>query len=432
MANYGDKKANLMQKKHRDNEVGHGETSNVSSAVSDALARVKASGEARAFIQRFSVPYEFPAYFTRDVFSENNDVLFEALTQAAGARRRRVVFCVDAGVTRQMPDLPRRITAYMGAHREALELAGEIEMVAGGEGCKNDPALVERLQQLLVSRGVDRHSYVVGVGGGALLDLIGYVAATTHRGIRHIRIPTTVLAQNDSGVGVKNGVNAFGFKNMLGTFVPPVAVINDSAFIDILPGRDKRAGMAEAVKVALIRDGEFFTWLEEKAEALALFASEPLDRLIRHCALLHMRQISTGGDPFERGSGRPLDFGHWAAHKLEALSDYELRHGEAVAIGVALDTRYSVLAGLLPPGGDDRVRALLERLGFALWHPACAARTPDGGRLLLSGLEEFREHLGGELTITLLSGIGTSVDVHEMDDALLAEAIEWLRPRDGA
>ena len=231
---------------------------------------------------------------------------------------------------------------------------------------------------------------------------------------------------------MKNGVNAFGFKNMLGTFEPPVAVINDSAFIDVLSGRDKRAGMAEAVKVALIRDGAFFTWLEEKAEALALFASEPLERLIRHCALLHMRQICNGGDPFERGSGRPLDFGHWAAHKLEALSNYELRHGEAVAIGVAIDTRYSVLAGLLPAGADIRVRALLERLGFALWHPACDRRAPDGERLLLAGLEEFREHLGGELTITLLSEIGTSVDVHAMDHGLLDQAIEWLRPQEVA
>jgi 3-dehydroquinate synthase len=211
-----------------------------------------------------------------------------------------------------------------------------------------------------------------------------------------------------------------------------VAVINDSAFIDVLPGRDKRAGMAEAVKVALIRDGEFFSWLETKAEALALFASEPLDRLIRHCALLHMRQISTGGDPFERGNGRPLDFGHWAAHKLEALSNYELRHGEAVAIGIAIDTRYSVLRGLLEPGADTRVRALLERLGFVLWHPACDAHDADGRRKLFAGLEEFREHLGGELNITLLDGIGTSVDVHTMDHALLAEAVEWLRPRDGA
>ncbi len=397
--------------------------------VSDALARVDSSGDDRAFVQRFSVSYEFPVYFTRDVFAENNTILAATVSPRAQRQRTRVVVFVDEGVVREMPDLPRRITAYLNAHAGEIELAGSVEIIAGGEQAKNAPGLVERLQRQLVSYGVDRHSYVIAVGGGAVLDLIGYVAATTHRGIRHVRIPTTVLAQNDSGVGVKNGVNAFGFKNMLGTFQPPVAVINDSAFIDILPGRDKRAGMAEAVKVALIRDGAYFSWLEEKAEALAIFASEPLDHLIRHCALLHMRQISNGGDPFERGNGRPLDFGHWSAHKLEALSDYELRHGEAVAIGVALDTRYSVLAGLLAEGADDRVRALLERLGFVLWHPACDAREPDGRRRLLAGLEEFREHLGGALNVTLLRDIGTSVDVDNMDAYLLEQSIEWLRPR---
>jgi 3-dehydroquinate synthase len=399
--------------------------------VSDALNKVEAPGEERAFVQRFSVSFEYPVYFTRDVFNEGNSVLADALMRSGPDGPRRMVVYVDDGVTREMPDLPRRIASYVAAQGDSLQTAGAIEVIAGGERAKNTPGLIEQLQRQLVARGIDRHSYVVGIGGGAVLDLVGFVAATTHRGVRHIRIPTTVLAQNDSGVGVKNGVNAFGIKNMLGTFDPPVAVINDSAFIDVLPGRDKRAGMAEAVKVALIRDGVFFQWLEDKAGALALFASEPLDRLIRHCALLHMRQISQGGDPFERGSGRPLDFGHWAAHKLEALSSYELRHGEAVAIGIALDTRYSVLAGLLREGEDVRVRTLLERLGFTLWHDACDARGADGERLLLKGLNEFREHLGGELTVTLLSEIGTGVEAHTMDPALIARAVQWLRPRDG-
>jgi 3-dehydroquinate synthase len=404
----------------------------LATSVSDALEKIEAPGEERAFVQRFSVSFEYPVYFTRDVFSESNSVLIDAIGRLGRERATRLAVFVDDGVTREMPDLPRRIAAYVAEHGDALQLAGPIETITGGEGAKNAPRLVEELQQRLVSFGVDRHSYVLAVGGGAVLDLVGFVAATTHRGVRHIRIPTTVLAQNDSGVGVKNGVNAFGVKNMLGTFVPPVAVINDSAFIDVLSGRDKRAGMAEAVKVALIRDRAFFQWLEEMAAALALFASEPLDRLIRHCALLHMRQISQGGDPFERGSGRPLDFGHWAAHKLEALSGYELRHGEAVAIGIALDTRYSVLAGLLAPGEDERVRALLERLGFVLWHEACDARDGDGRRTLLAGLEEFREHLGGELTVTLLRDIGAGVEVHEMHLDLIEQAIAWLRPQGGA
>jgi 3-dehydroquinate synthase len=273
---------------------------------------------------------------------------------------------------------------------------------------------------------------VVAVGGGAVLDAVGLVAATTHRGVRHIRVPTTVLAQNDSGVGVKNGVNLLGVKNFVGTFAPPFAVLNDQEFIDSLPDRDKIAGMAEAVKVALIRDAEFFTWLERHMDGLATFERSAMATMIRRTAELHMRQIGQGGDPFETGSARPLDYGHWSAHKLESLTRHHVRHGEAVAIGMALDARYSVLAGLLPPGEEERICALLEYVGFSLWHPALAKETPAGKWVILEGLDEFREHLGGELTITLLAGIGTGVEVHQMDTARVREAMEWLRGRAGA
>jgi 3-dehydroquinate synthase len=238
-----------------------------------------------------------------------------------------------------------------------------------------------------------------------------------------------VLAQNDSGVGVKNGVNAFGVKNFLGTFAPPFAVINDSDFLSSLGPRDRIGGMVEAVKVALIRDKTFFNWLESHADALATFEPAAVSRLIRRCAELHMRQISAGGDPFETGSARPLDFGHWAAHKLESLTRHELRHGEAVAIGIALDTRYSVLKGMLTGAEERRILWLLERLGFCLWHPGLEAISDDGSPALLAGLREFREHLGGELTITLLTAIGHGEEVHEMDEVEVLRAVAWLRAR---
>jgi 3-dehydroquinate synthase len=311
-----------------------------------------------------------------------------------------------------------------------MELLALPEVAPGGEQVKNDPALVTRLQQRLVELGVDRHAFVVGIGGGAFLDLIGYVAATTHRGIRHIRVPTTVLAQNDSGVGVKNGVNAFGVKNLLGCFAPPFAVLNDADFLRTLQPRDKIAGMAEAVKVALIRDRVFFDWLEGHTAELRECEGGAMSHMIRRCAELHMRQIAQGGDPFETGSARPLDYGHWAAHKLEALTAHELRHGEAVAIGLALDARYSVQVGMLPAGGEDRVHALLKKLGFHLWHPALESRDADGQWLLLRGLEEFREHLGGDLTVTLLRDIGVGEEVHKMDPHEIRRALVWLRQRE--
>jgi 3-dehydroquinate synthase len=259
--------------------------------------------------------------------------------------------------------------------------------------------------------------------------MAGLAAATTHRGLRHVRLPTTTLSQDDSGVGVKNGINAFGKKNFIGTFAPPFAVINDFEFLASLSPRDKRAGFIEAVKVALIRDAAFFEAIERDGERLGQFDQPAMEALIYRCAELHVQHIASSGDPFEFGSARPLDFGHWAAHKLEQLSEYHIRHGEAVAVGIALDVIYSHLIGLLDVPTVDRILGLLERLGFDLFANELMYVSSLGRLAVLDGLEEFREHLGGELTITLLQSLGRGIEVHEMRIPLVLEAIEQLRHR---
>ncbi len=379
--------------------------------------------------QRFSVPYEYPVYFTKALFNPGNPVLVDVVTRLEPGRRHRCLVFVDSDLLAARPGLSTEITGYAHHHGERMELVTEPIPVPGGERIKGELYFIEQMQQTLFEHHIDRHSYVIAVGGGAVLDAVGLVAATTHRGVRHIRVPTTVLGQNDSGVGVKNGVNLYGVKNFVGTFAPPFAVLNDMALIETLQPRDKIAGMAEAVKVALIRDATFFTWLERHADDLALFESSAMAGMIRRCAELHMHQIAHGGDPFEAGSARPLDYGHWAAHKLESLTRHHLRHGEAVAIGIALDARYSVLAGLLEAGEEQRICFLLEHLGFKLWHPALEKKMPDGRHAVLEGLRDFREHLGGELTITLLAHIGIGIEVHEMDEALVLESIAWMKER---
>jgi len=386
--------------------------------------------QGNVYVQEFSVPFRYSVYFTDDMFRAGNRVLVDALADLEPDKRHRLVIFIDEGVVNARPGLVEDVERYVRRHSDHLQLAALPEVIGGGEAVKNDPALVERLQRRMLDLGMDRHSYVVAIGGGAFLDMIGYVAATTHRGLRMVRIPTTVLAQNDSGVGVKTGVNAYGSKNLLGVFAPPFAVINDSSFLETLDARDRRAGMAEAIKVALIRDGSFFAALESNADRLAAFDDAAVSYLVRRCAELHMHQIAFGGDPFETGSARPLDFGHWSAHKLESLTGHEVRHGEAVAIGIALDTRYSALKGFLGEGNDERVCSLLERLGFRLWHPALDLRDRTGRLAVLAGLEEFREHLGGQLTITLLAGIGTGFEVNEMDEAVVLDGLDWLRRRD--
>jgi 3-dehydroquinate synthase len=372
--------------------------------------------------QSFSVRFSYSISFTDGLFDAHNTLLADFLAgQSTPESRKKLLFVLDEGVLTHFPQLSDQIREYF-ACRPNVELVDDLLTVPGGEQAKNDPALVEKIVDAVDRYGIDRHSYVVGLGGGSVLDLVGYAAAISHRGIRQIRIPTTVLSQNDSGVGVKNGVNYRGKKNFLGTFAPPVAVFNDFRFLRTLEDRDWRAGISEAVKVALIKDPAFFEWIEANAQALAERDSSAMQYLIHRCAELHLNHIA-GGDPFEQGSSRPLDFGHWSAHKLEYLTNFELRHGEAVAIGIALDTIYSNLLGWLSETDTNRVLNTLRTLGFALYHPQLDA---DDSAAILRGLAEFREHLGGRLTIMLLQGIGLGVEVHEMNDELVRKAIAGL------
>ena len=378
--------------------------------------------------QKFSVPYQFPVAFVRGLFNPRNPLLAETITRGENTKRHRCYFIIDEGLDGAA--LTTAIKEYFGAYQDQLELIADPMFVPGGEIVKKDLAYIERMLSTIHSHGIDRHSYVIAIGGGAVLDAVGLATATAHRGVRHVRIPTTVLSQNDSGVGVKNAVNFRGLKNYVGTFAPPWAVLNDFDFLSTLPKRERVAGMAEAIKVALIRDREFYLWLEENVEDLSTFQPSAEEHMVRRSAELHMNQIANGGDPFESGSARPLDFGHWSAHKLEALTNHHVRHGEAVAIGIALDARYSVLAGLLPEGEDERIVTLLEGLGLRIWHPALESTGSDGRLSILVGLDEFQEHLGGALTITLLRDLGVGVEVNHIDGALMGQALQWLKARE--
>jgi 3-dehydroquinate synthase len=375
-------------------------------------------------MQTVSVSFDYPVLFSRDCLASDDPSLAWALSRLRPDRRHRFVVCIDANVLAARPSLVAELEAYVQVHSSVLELHAAPVVVPGGEDCKNDPALVQHLLQTFAAAHLDRHSAVVCIGGGAVLDAVGYAAALVHRGVRLVRVPTTVLAQGDGGVGVKNGVNAFGAKNFLGTFAPPFAVINSGRWLEHLPVRDIRAGLAEAVKVACIRDAGFFDWLEAHASRVTTPGAD-LDHAVRRAAELHLEHIRTSGDPFELGSARPLDFGHWAAHKLEVLSQHGLRHGEAVSIGMQLDARYSERTGLLSSAQLLRLTRLLAALGLPR-HQEILNKKINGQPAVLAGLEEFREHLGGELTVTLLQDIGRGVEVHALDTAVIEQALHWL------
>lgn len=389
---------------------------------SDSTARPNGQPPAIARDRRFGVEWVHRVRFTRDAFGEANTTLRSVIRKGPDEPRRAII-CLDSGLHDAQPDLLERAEQHV-RDIAGLDLAGETIILPGGERSKNDRAHADAVIKAIHDAGLCRRSYVIAIGGGAMLDVAGYAAAVAHRGVRLIRFPTTTLAQDDSGIGVKNGINAFGKKNFLGTFVPPWAVINDLDTLTSLADRDWRAGFSEAVKVACVKDAAFFEVIETRAASINARDLKAAEPIIRRSAELHLDHIVTGGDPFELNEARPLDFGHWAAHKLEAMTDFEVKHGEAVAIGIALDVAYSQLAGWLNESEADRVHACLSALGFDLWHAALTDRAT-----LLAGLEEFREHLGGRLTVSMLKGIGRSFEVHEMDEARIAEAIDVLRAK---
>ena len=378
--------------------------------------------------QNISVQYNYQILFEKDLFDSNNSTLAQTLLSQS-KREAKVVVVVDKGVVDHHPGVIDKITSYFN-HYETLVLAAPPLIVAGGEQTKNTTDEFDKTLALINDAKIDRHSYLLAIGGGAVLDMAGFAAAVAHRGIRHIRIPTTVLSQNDSGVGVKNGINYFGKKNFIGAFSPPVAVLNDVSFLFTLDDRDWRSGIAEAIKVALIKDQTFFDWLQQNVVPLNERNLDVMQDLVYQCARLHSEHIAQGDDPFEMGSSRPLDFGHWSAHKLEQLSSFEIRHGEAVAIGIALDVIYSSLAGLLDAASCDSILTLMDKFGFNLF--SSHLMDQNGNRInpqLISGLEEFREHLGGKLTITLINGIGKQVEVHEMNEGIIERAVLQLQNR---
>lgn len=379
--------------------------------------------------QSVQVTFRYPVHFTNGVFARDNVLLRDVLCAGETILPKKVLCVVERSVARCHPGLLASIEAYWRDHGDFLQPAGPTLVVEGGEEVKNDPSRVSFIHQAIHAHGLDRHSYVLAVGGGAVIDVVGYAAATAHRGVRLVRVPTTVLSQNDSAVGVKNSVNAFGKKNFLGTFAPPHAVLNDLDFLTTLPDRDWRGGVSEAIKVALLKDVAFFEFIEEHADDLVRRDARAMRWLIYRCAQLHLEHIATGGDPFEFGSSRPLDFGHWAAHKLEQLSNYGLRHGEAVAAGLALDSTYSYVTGLLPEREWRRVLGAISSMNLAAYVPELDLRPHDGadGPCVLGGLNEFREHLGGRLTIMLLRGIGQGLEVHEVDERALVESIALLK-----
>jgi len=379
--------------------------------------------------QKITVKYEYPLCFTRSVFDPENPLLLSIIGRAGEKRRHRVMIYIDSGVVDTTPGIVGRVETYLQQRSDLVLLTAPPEIVVGGEYAKSGWDEVRKIMASLGNNKMCRQSFVIAVGGGGVLDMAGFATSLVHRGLRLIRLPTTVLSQNDGGVGVKNGMNEHKAKNFVGTFAPPFAVINDFDFLKTLKDKDWIGGISEAFKVAIIKDETFFDFLYRNAARLKKRDMAAMETLIRRCAILHLDHIRTGGDPFEFGAARPLDFGHWSAHRIEIMSDYKIGHGQSVSIGIALDSYYAMKKGMISEVEFTKIVDGLTDCGLPVWSNLLERRDAAGRLELLHGLEQFREHLGGELTITLPQPIGNKLEVHEMDTKIIEEGIAFLKKK---
>ena len=378
--------------------------------------------------QEVVVTFRYPVKFTHGLLDPLNRTLRDVVE---AEDRARLLVVIDEGVADAHPTMTADVVVYCTAHADALELTAPPLVVPGGEAIKNQSGPVDEIRAAIDVHGVDRHSYVVAIGGGAVLDAVGYAAATAHRGVRLIRVP-----DHRARAGRLGGRRQERHQRLRQEELRRLVRAAARGAERLRPADHARPTATGAPasrrrsRSRCSRTRPFFTL--DRASRAATSTSARCRRwreLVHRSAELHLNHIATSGDPFELGSSRPLDFGHWAAHKLEQLSHHELRHGEAVAVGIALDSTYSYLTGSLPHADWRRIIELFEAVELPIWHRDMATPGSGGRPAVLAGLEEFREHLGGRLTIMLLERIGSGFEVHELDEAVLLEASDLLRRR---
>jgi len=277
---------------------------------------------------------------------------------------------------------------------------------------------VERLSTELASAGADRASLLIAFGGGIVGDVGGFLAAIYMRGIDYIQMPTTLLAQVDSSVGGKTGVNLSVGKNLVGSFHHPRAVFADVALLDTLPERELRAGLFESIKAGIIRDASLFRFLERERESTLARDPTALKRVIS--ASVRMKAEVVGMDERESGLRMILNFGHTIGHALEAATDYKkLLHGEAVAWGMLAALYVSRSRGMLSEKDATRIEKTILAYGPL---PRFRARIPD----LLAAAGRDKKNKGGMRRFVLCAGIGNAVVVENVTEAEMIAAIEKI------
>ena len=363
----------------------------------------------------FQIPWKYPVFFEKDCLSAHSGTLKFILEKINPPKALSII-------DNNLWNANEKISSIFSNPKHYLPNTSKIIekpiIISGGEEAKNNPSVLKKILNAIHTHDLCRDSVLIVAGGGAVLDVGSYAGSIIHRGMKVIRIPSTTLSQCDSGVAVKCGINAMGQKNMLGSFAPPAAVINDPSLLMSLHSREFQAGFSEIVKVALLKEPSLLEKIESCSKLNLQDNLPAWSPLIADSCRLHLEHITNSGDPFERRDARPLDLGHWSAHRLEIMTNFELNHGEAVAIGLGIDLAYGALLGILPEPLVERVDKVLTSLGLPITHPILHDPKP-----LLEGIKDFQNHLGGRLSIPLIRDIGKPLDLNTIDTKLMRKAI---------
>ncbi|HET9904889.1 MAG TPA: 3-dehydroquinate synthase [Xanthobacteraceae bacterium] len=307
--------------------------------------------------------------------------------------------------------------SHLRAAIASLEAAGVRHadiVIPPGEGSKSFACFAQVCEQVLGAR-IERRDLLVALGGGVIGDLAGFVAASVRRGVDFVQVPTTLLAQVDSSIGGKTGINSPHGKNLIGAFHQPVLVLADTALLDTLPAREFRAGYAEVVKYGLIDDADFFAWLESHGQEVFSGGPAREEAIATSC---RSKAAIVVRDEFETGDRQLLNLGHTFGHALEAAAGFSERllHGEAVAIGMVLAFAFSARLGLAGPEDVARVRRHLGACGLPTEMSQIPGGMPDVDRLM-GLIAQDKKVKGGKLTFILARGIGRSFIAPDVDPA---------------
>ncbi len=352
-------------------------------------------------------------HLAQRAFSEREHVLAGLLGD------RAVMVVADAEIMRIHG---ARLVRYFSRRTRLLRCA----TMSGAEAAK-EWAAVETICREAFACGLDRNGVLVAVGGGVVMDAVGLAAALYRRGIRYLRVPTTLVGMIDVAVGIKQAVNFDGAKNLIGAFYPALAAVVDPRFLRTLDRRHIAGGLAEIVKIAVVRDPELFAWVEEAAPLLVAsrFAEprEAAGRIVRRAQTALIEELEP--NLYEEDLCRRADFGHTFSPALERVSGYTLSHGEAVAIDMLLSTALAVELGWCDSAVFTRLFALCATIGLPTAHPTCE---PE---LMARALVETRHHRGGRLNLVVPVAIGSAGFVQDVPVGALARALAALdRERD--